>query len=224
VFQHDAEREVRRRLSGGEDAFQVIRQLVARGMDRKEASRLVEAVSDELLRAPPLTPLQEPGLLAPLIGGLLAAVVGGGLWTLVVISTESEIGFVAWGIGLLCGLAVLLFARGRRGVPLQVIAACCSVLGIAVGKYGVFYYVARRALAGRAGEEAASALSLFSPEVLTAFFEHLPEVFSGDDLLWVALAVASAWTIPRAVAPKAIPPREEPSADPAPPPGAFTRQ
>ena len=46
-------------------------------------------------------------LIMGLVGGVLAASVGGVLWGLIVKWTEYEIGYMAVGLGLLCGFGVL---------------------------------------------------------------------------------------------------------------------
>ena len=68
-----------------------------------------------------------------ILAGLAAAIAGGVVWGLIVKSTDYEVGFVAWGIGFIVAMAILLATRGRRGLPLQVIAIACALLGIAIG-------------------------------------------------------------------------------------------
>ena len=48
-----------------------------------------------------------------------------------------------------------------------------------------------------AGEEAAASVSLFSGETFDFFLQDLDLVFSAFDLLWIGLAVFTAWRIPR---------------------------
>ena len=61
------------------------------------------------------------------IAALVAAVVGGVIWALVAHWTDYEYGYVAWGIGILVGLAVLYASGKRRGnIGLQVIAVLAS--------------------------------------------------------------------------------------------------
>lgn len=196
----------RDQLQMGEDSSRIVQQLVDRGVDQKQALRVVEAASNQVVQAPGA--IQPGGSLVPaVLGGLLGAVLGGGIWALVVVATEYEIGFMAWGIGALCGFAVLLFARGRRGKPLQVIAVVSSLLGIFIGKYGAFYYVFKNAIASEWGEKAAEEMSLFSPEMLDFFVSNLDSMVTVHDLLWVVLAVVTAWSIPRMATPQ--PPPDE---------------
>jgi hypothetical protein len=138
------------------------------------------------------------GTLVPaMVGGGLAAVVGGALWGLIVNLTEYEIGYVAWAIGLAAGFGVLLFARGRRGVALQIIAVVSSIFGILLGKYFSFFHALKEVISEDYGAEAAATLSMFSGKVVNYFISKLGAMSSPYDLLWVILAVASAWRIPK---------------------------
>jgi hypothetical protein len=69
---------------------------------------------------------------------------------------------MAWGIGLLSGFAVMFAARGKKGLPLQVIAVLSSIAGIVIGKYGTFFYWVRESIREEYGAEAAADLSVFS--------------------------------------------------------------
>jgi hypothetical protein len=127
----------------------------------------------------------------------LAAIVGGSVWALIVIATGYEIGFVAWGIGILAGLGVVLFSKGQRGLPLQLIAVITSALGVVIGKYGTFFYFFRKAIEGKFGADAASNVGLFSEKAVDSFSQNIGSMLSPFDLLWVVLAVMTAWRIPR---------------------------
>jgi hypothetical protein len=138
------------------------------------------------------------GTLVPaMVGGGLAAVVGGALWGLMVDLTGYEIGYVAWAIGLAAGFGVLLFARGRRGVALQIIAVVSSIFGILLGKYFSFFHTLKEVISEDYGAEAAATLSMFSGKVVNFFISKIGALSSPYDLLWVILAVASAWRIPQ---------------------------
>ena len=80
-------------------------------------------------------------LLKAVVAGLGAAVAGGIVWGLIVKWSEYEVGFVAWGIGFLAGIAVLTATGGRRGVPLQAIAIVSALVGIVIGKYLSYAWV-----------------------------------------------------------------------------------
>ena len=118
--------------------------------------------------------------------GLVAAIVGGVVWGLIVRATDYEVGFVAWGVGFLVGTAVALAARQGSGPTFGVIAVVLSLIGILLGKYLSFAWV----LSAEGVE-----LSLFSSATVDAFIAAKDIMFSGMDLLFVALAVFSAWSI-----------------------------
>ena len=73
-------------------------------------------------------------MIGALIAGLVAGLVGAGLWAGIAYFTGYEIGWIAWGIGALVGLAVALGAQG--GTPATgVMAVLISLVAIAGGKY-----------------------------------------------------------------------------------------
>jgi hypothetical protein len=147
---------------------------------------------------------------APAIGaGLVAAIVGGVVWGLIVKWTDYEVGFVAWGIGFLVGVAVVAATRGARGPVFQVVAVACALIGILLGKYLSFAWV----LGDVAREETGGAVEIdvLSMETVDLFREELGTVFGWFDLLWVGLAVYTAW---RALQPEEAKP--EPASEPQP--------
>jgi hypothetical protein len=66
--------------------------------------------------------------------GIVAAVVGGAGWALIVLVTGYEVGYVAWGIGLLVGFAMAR-TTDMRSKGLGLVAAGLAVVGLLVGKY-----------------------------------------------------------------------------------------
>jgi len=129
-------------------------------------------------------------MLPALAAGLVAAVVGGVVWGLIVKWTDYEVGFAAWGIGFLVGLAVVTAARAR-GLVFQVVAVLCALLGILIGKYLSFVWVLQNAAEDEFGE--AVDIPVFSMDTFDLFRDNLDTVFGWIDLLWVGLAVVSAW-------------------------------
>ena len=137
------------------------------------------------------------GTLVPaVIGGVLASLAGGAAWAALVVISGYEIGFAAVGIGFLSGFGVVLFSRGGVGPLFQVIAALTSVLGVAAGKYGYYAYYLKQAVAEEYGMEVAANVKLFSVGVLQSFMMDASSFLGGFDILWVALAVVTAWKIP----------------------------
>lgn len=109
------------------------------------------------------------------------------------ILSEYEIGIAAWGIGFLAGFAVVRFAGGAKGMPLQVVAVVSSLLGIVIGKYISYAYFFKQAVSDRFDVD----ISYLDSEIFRAFRENLTDVFGGFDLLWAALAVMTAWRLTR---------------------------
>jgi hypothetical protein len=72
-----------------------------------------------------------------LAAGMVAALVAGGLWALLVQLTGYEIGYAAWGVGLLVGLAMTRVTV-NRSARLASFAAGFAVLGLLAGKAFIF--------------------------------------------------------------------------------------
>ena len=153
-----------------------------------------------------------------ILAGLAAAIAGGVVWGLIVKSTDYEVGFVAWGIGFLAAMAILFATRGQRGLPLQLIAIACALLGIAVGKYLSFAWV----LSDFAQEQTGGAVDfpVFSRNTIDLFFDELGAVFGWMDLLWAGLAVFTAWKTLAPVSLEPEPAPAEPEEGATPPPQA----
>ena len=133
---------------------------------------------------------------------LAAAVAGGVVWALIVRATDYEIGLVAWAIGWVAGTAAVAGARGARGVPLQVVAVVAALIGILLGKYLSYAWTLQDV-----AEERGLSFGLFSDETRTFFREDIGEVFGWFDLIFVGLAVYTAFRIP---ARPTLPPEREP--------------
>lgn len=187
------------KMKVGADKSSISQELVDMGMDKGDATELVESIYAHVLKAAEEEQVIGSSFLPAMVGGGLAAVIGGVLWGLIVIATGYVIGFMAWGIGLLSGFAVVLFSKGRRGVPLQIIAILSSVFGIAVGKYVTFFHFFKEAVLKKYGAEVASNISIFSEEVIYIFIDGIGSMVSGFDILWVILAVITAWRIPKGI-------------------------
>jgi hypothetical protein len=142
----------------------------------------------------PPSPVTEPsGSLLPAVAvGLVAAIVGGLAWGLIVKISDYEVGIVAWGIGFLAGTAVVFASRGAKGPPLQVIAVVSALIGVLLGKYLSYAFVVQEE-----AEKAGVNLGLFSSEMFRFFREDLENVFGLFDLLWIGLAVFTAWRVPQ---------------------------
>lgn len=184
---------VAEQMQAGRDQETIAGMLQKRGVERMQARNLVETVYPQLARVAEAERYSSEALAPAILGGVLAALAGGFVWGLIVILTDYEVGFVAWGVGFLAGLAVVRFAGGRKGAPLQAVAVVSSVLGIVLGKYISFAYFFKTAVEERFGVD----ISYFDSVIFTAFRENLGDVFGGFDLLWAGLAVVTAWRLTR---------------------------
>lgn len=68
-----------------------------------------------------------------LIAGSAAAAAGGLVWALIVTVTNYEVGWIAWGVGLLVGLAMAR-STSERSPSLGVRAALLAAAGLVLGK------------------------------------------------------------------------------------------
>jgi hypothetical protein len=184
-------------MKAGADKSAISQKLVEMGIDEKTAVQLVETIYNKIAKTAEKERFTFASILPALLGGVMSAVAGGVIWGLIVIATGYEIGYMAWGTGLLCGFAVLLFSKGKRGIPLQTIAVLSSILGIIIGKYFTFFHFFKEAVAKEYGVEAVSRISILSERVIKFFLENAGSIVSGFDILWIALAVITAWRIPK---------------------------
>ncbi len=70
----------------------------------------------------------------------IAALIGAFIWFGVAKATEREIGWIAWGVGVMAGFGMMVGANGNS-VTAGGIAAAMSVGGILLGKFMVFTFV-----------------------------------------------------------------------------------
>lgn len=192
--------EIAEQLAGGKNRTAVVQDLVKAGLSESEAHQTVERIFIEMKKAAAEEEFSGDALVPAILGGVLAAVIGGAAWAGIGIATDSELGLVAWAIGLICGLGVVMFAGGKKGFILQVVAVVTSVLGIAIGKYGFFYHLVQQDILSdpNGGPEVAAQYSLFSADMFQLFMDGYTALMSGYDLLWIGLAVITAWGIPKA--------------------------
>jgi hypothetical protein len=188
---------VLQQMRSGKDKQAIATKLAEMGVDPVDSRQVVETVHADVMKAAEAQQVTSPSVVSALLGGALAAVLAGFLWALIVRLTDYEIGFMAWGLGLLVGAAVVIFAGGRRGRALQVVAVLASVGGILVAKYFIFVHVLRQAVLQQYGAEQAARVTLFSSRILGFFFEAITTVLSGYDAIWVILAVLTAWRLPQ---------------------------
>ena len=184
-------------MKEGADKPTIVQNLIKMGIDENEAPILCDRIQAQIIEDVKKEQFTSTHLITAAAGGLLAATVCGVIWGLIVIATEYEIGYMAWGVGFVAGFAVLLFSGYKRGVPLQVIAVASSVLGIIIGKYLTFFHFLKEAVAEEHGAETASNISAISVDTIQLFFQNIIAMSHPLDILWIVFAVATAWRIPK---------------------------
>jgi hypothetical protein len=128
----------------------------------------------------PVSPLlEQPGSMPmALVGGGIAAVISGGVWALIAHATGYEIGWIAIGVGFLCGLGVRFLGKGETNL-FRGIGAGSAFFGIILGKL--------MAITWGASDAGIPGLSL-SDELAV-----LKEAFSPIDLLFYGIALWEGW-------------------------------
>ena len=163
-------------MRAGSDKQAIARKLEDQGVGRHDAENLTTRIYSEIAEVVEKEQYSGAALVPGLLGGLLGALIGGGVWAGILILTNYEVGFIAWGIGALCGM---------------------SIVGILIGKYLTLYYYLTESVMTGTDEGDLAEVSLFSFDFALAFAEILPQMASIYDALWVFLAVVTAWQIPR---------------------------
>lgn len=186
-------------MKAGSDKTTIVNKLVEKGVDRAEASKSVYLAYDAIMKTAEQEQFQGSSILPGLAGGIIAALAGGIVWGLIAIFANYELGILAWGIGYFCGFLVVMFSGRKRGIPLQIVAMLCSVFGILTGKYLCWFKFVKDDALKQFGAEVASTISVFSINTITAFFSNLKDVVHVFDLIWFALAIYTAWNIPKAI-------------------------
>ena len=185
-------------MQAGSERTAIAKKLVDQGVERSDAEQITNSIYDEVAALVQKEQFKSSALVPGAIGGLIGALIGGGVWAGIAVLTDYEIGIIAWGIGALCGFGTTMLAQNRKGVPLQVVAVLTSVVGIVLGKYFTFYSYFKDAMVEEYGAEEIAELSPLSVGVIQYFVDVLPQMASGYDVLWIVLAVYTAWKIPKA--------------------------
>ncbi len=200
------------RLRGGTPKSIVVAELIDRGLERKWAEQIVEQFDIDAAQLAKQEQVTAAAFLLAVIAGALAATIGGALWGLVAGKMGRQFSPLACGVGVLCGFAVVLASGRRKGVPLQVIAAVASIIGIFIGKYCTFYFAFRDMLSEQAGPEAIVSVPLFSGALFQLFLENIRGVLSVFDIVWIPFALIAAWAIPSGAGIKPTRPGDAPPA------------
>ncbi|HBE70856.1 MAG TPA: hypothetical protein DDW52_22145 [Planctomycetaceae bacterium] len=125
-----------------------------------------------------------------LIGGAIGAVVGGLVWVLLGYYANIEVGYVAWGIGILVGLGVR-FAAHLDSIEESefqgVVAAAIALLAVITSKFVVFYLLVSGPMSSIL-DEAAESSSIDDGTVMTMLADNVVEELEerGRTIRWPA--------------------------------------
>lgn len=129
--------------------------------------------------------MQENKIGLPILYALIGALIGGIVWGLIAVLFDYELGLVAWAIGGLTGYAVVFASKGSITTLHQIVAVITSLVGIILGKYFSFAYWFNEGFEG-----------MFDSFTFAYFRAYFTELFGGMDIIFVLLAIITAWQIP----------------------------
>lgn len=129
--------------------------------------------------------MQENKVGLSIVYALVGALIGGVIWGLIAALFDYELGLVAWAIGGLTGYAVVLAAKDSVTQLHQIIAVITSLIGIVLGKYFSFGYWFNEGFQG-----------MFDSFTFTYFRTYFFDLFGVMDIVFVLLAIVTAWQIP----------------------------
>lgn len=148
----------------------------------------------------PATSDADQPLFGAIAAGVVAAFLGGGLWAAIVVVTHYEVGWVAWGVGALVGIAMarMTSARGRH---VAMLGALLAGLGLVTGKLLIVTFAARPGIAREIVNDPAllTQAALFElretralPESVQTRLDALASTDTLPDDLWAAMEAAGA--------------------------------
>ena len=128
------------------------------------------------------------------VGAVLGGVLGVLLWWGFTVATKIGFGLIAVAIGFLVGHGAVRFTGGKRSTGLQVLAVVVATLCFLVAVYLVNMTFINEALA----ERGQSWRVRFPPADVLTFYRVLSVNFGIMKLVFLAIVIWQAWTIPRA--------------------------
>jgi len=135
-----------------------------------------------------------------LLAGILGAVAGGAVWAALVVIAHLEAGIVAWGIGIVVGLAMAAVTPSR-GQAMAVLAALIAAVGLVAGKAMIVAFATQPALAAEieADNEWLAEAAVFDlqssgalPDEIQQSLEALAFDDTIPDALWVDMLNAGS--------------------------------
>lgn len=108
-----------------------------------------------------------------ILSGLVAGAVGAAVWAAIVYYTGWEIGWIAWGMGVLVGVTVAAGAKEETGLATGVGAACIAAASVLGGKYAVVQMVFDDVWEQTAGGQVAEATRVDDNMLIAALASQL---------------------------------------------------
>lgn len=120
-----------------------------------------------------------------IIVGTIAGLVGAAIWAAISYYANVEIGYVAWGIGILVGVAVA--ATGENGAGAGIVAVVITVLSLLGGKYAAVEISARN-LEESLGSQTVSADSITDEALQSNLADKIVKEreSAGESISWPA--------------------------------------
>jgi hypothetical protein len=112
------------------------------------------------------------------------ALVGAAVWAIVAIVADVQLGYIAWGVGILAGAGMSIGNRDTNATS-GIASAAFAIVGVILAKIFIFFYVVA-AVQKKLGVE------IPSDEMMSVFFRAS---FGVIDILFVVLAVGSAYRL-----------------------------
>ena len=129
----------------------------------------------------------EQNLLVGIAAGGVAALIGAGIWALITILTNYQIGWMAIGVGFLVGMAVRIAGKGIDTV-FGVVGATMALLGCLLGNlFTLCYFIGI--------EYEIGTLDVLTQLDLSMVFGLFKETFSPIDLLFYGIAVYEGYRL-----------------------------
>ena len=101
-------------MKAGKEKSEIVDNLVEMQIESGQARDFVENIHAKVAEQREREKPDNNTVLLAVLGGLAAAICGGIIWGIVAITSNREIGILAWGIGLLTGYAVVFITGGKK--------------------------------------------------------------------------------------------------------------
>ena len=138
----------------------------------------------------------------PVLGAVIGGLIGAGVWAFIAYQFNVEIGWIAVGVGALCGLGASIGAGGEGGAVTGGMAALVAMGAISMGKYAAVTW----SVDDYFGEE------FFSPLTLEEIDDELTMTYIADEITrdYIAAGETIEWPDPEIFMMSAVWPEDYP--------------